>query len=353
MTEPLSWIGMVWPEADEEKLFEAGQQWIAFGARLQTVAADANGAAAGVWTQNEGPATDAFHDWWNDLDGPRLRMAEDAIAAEVIGTALIIFAAATLALKIAFIVQLVILAIEVAQAIATAFVTFGATTAEVPGFIAATRLICRQLVKQVVKHVQTIIRDILQKAKGLLKKVASRRARRAESAALRTAERNLARGTLTDADRAALNYYTTNEGYTRMNPFLRDPSGTPEAFRGLIQARADAVSEGLAKLPGQPGTTYRGVHFGDDVLANYEPGRIVTERAFTSTTQNPNVAQGAFDGNVLMSITGRNGKDVAPFSDYVSEAEILYDKGTNFKVTNKVWDAGIGKWLITMEEVAP
>lgn len=192
LTEPLSWIGLIWPEADEVKLFEAGQAWIGFGTRMVGVASEANRAAGDVWSKNEGESVDAFHDWWDKPDGPKLRLAEDIVAAGVIGTALIIFAAATLALKIAFIVQLIILAVEVAQAIATAFATFGATTAEVPGFVAATRVICRQLIKQVVKHVTTVIKDILKKAKNLLKKVKTRIAKNAERRAARKLERKLA-----------------------------------------------------------------------------------------------------------------------------------------------------------------
>src|ERR671939_525984 len=126
LTEPLSWVGLVWPEADEEKLFEAGQQWIAFGTRLQTLAQTADTAAASVWTTNEGDPVDAFRAWWTRDEGPQRRLAEDAVAA--------------------------------------AFAPFGATTAEVPGFIAATRVICRQLIKQAVEHVQTVIADILKKA---------------------------------------------------------------------------------------------------------------------------------------------------------------------------------------------
>lgn len=194
LTEPLGWIGLTWPEADEDKLFEAGQQWVSFGSRLQTIARNANQAAGTVWTDNAGDPVEAFQHWWTRDDGPQPRMAEDAIAAEVIGAALIVFAGLTLALKIAFIAQLIALAIEVAQAIATAFVSFGATTAEIPGFIAATRVFCRQLVKQVVEHIQTVIKEIFEKARGLLKKVASREGRQAGRKAAHELEEDLAKG---------------------------------------------------------------------------------------------------------------------------------------------------------------
>jgi hypothetical protein len=177
LTEPLSWVGLTWPQADEELLFQAGQQWIAYGLRLQQLAQRADQAAAQVWSGNEGEAVDAFRAWWARPDGPQLRLAEDAAAAQTIGAALIVFAVITLAMKVAFIVQLTILLIEVAQALATAVATLGATTAEVPGFIAATRVICRQIIKKVVTHIQTVIKDLLRKAKNLLKKVESRAGR--------------------------------------------------------------------------------------------------------------------------------------------------------------------------------
>jgi hypothetical protein len=167
LTEPLSWIGMTWPEADEDKLFEAGQRWIAYGSELRGIATDADNTAESVWSTNSGQTVDEFQRWWQQ--GPERHLDDDATAAEIIGAALIAFAVITLALKIAYIIQLIILAIEVAQAIATAIATFGATAAEVPGFIAATRAICRQLLKQVVEHVQTFLKDLFEKAKNLLK----------------------------------------------------------------------------------------------------------------------------------------------------------------------------------------
>jgi hypothetical protein len=182
LTEPLSWIGLIWPQADEDKLFENGTKWAEFGFSLATIAAAADTSAEQVWTSGEAGADEAvtaFKTWWAAEDGPQRRLQDDAQAAEIIGGALVVFAGLTIALKIAFIVQLITLMIEVAQAIATAFVTFGATTAEIPGFIAATRVICRQLIKQVVEHIQTVIREILEKAKNLFKLVESKFGRKA------------------------------------------------------------------------------------------------------------------------------------------------------------------------------
>lgn len=179
LTEPLSWIGLDWPQADEELLFAAGQQWLAFGARLQAAGQGANAAADAVTQYNSGTTADAFRQWWDRDDGPRARLLEDAIAAQLIGSVLIIFAAMTLAMKIAFIIQLIVLLVQVTMAIASAVATFGASTATVPGFIAATRIICQRLVKQIVKQVQTELKQILEQAKKLLKLVRTGGAKRA------------------------------------------------------------------------------------------------------------------------------------------------------------------------------
>lgn len=154
---------------------------------------------------------------------------------------------------------------------------------------------------------------------------------------------------LTNEDRAALHDYTTNDGYTTMNPFLRNPDGYSDADKAAIQARADRVSTGLAKLPPRPGTTYRGVNFSSDIAKNYQEGTVVTERAFTSTSTDASVATGAFDGNTLMTVTGHSGRDIAPFSEF-PESEILYDKGTQFQVIRNAFDPAIGKTVIQMRE---
>jgi hypothetical protein len=241
LTEPLGWIGLTWPEADEELLFEAGQQWISYGEQLTQVAQSADAAAGTVWQSGQGEAVDAFQAWWTNPDGPRTRLAEDAAAAVLIGSALLVFAAITLALKIAFIVQLILLAIEVAQAIATAFVTFGATTAEVPGFIAATRLIYRKLIQQVIEHITTVIKDILLKAKNLLKKTESRLGRRtATDAAHHTPGIPGPMTVKRFEGKPMLEHYRYETDPTHLaNPFRRNPPPNNEVLR-LTQEQREA-----------------------------------------------------------------------------------------------------------------
>ena len=202
ITEPLGWIGMTWPEADEDKLFESGQTWINYGTSLRTQAQQANLIAQKIPSEHQGEAVDDFTKWWNAEDGPGRNLAENAAAAELIGAGLIVMAAITLALKIAFIAQLVILAIEVAQAIATAFVSFGATTAEIPGFVAATRAICREALNKVISMVEREIAKLFEQAAKLLEKVGAKDlAGRGEKVAGRFAQKSLFHDLLSQTDR--------------------------------------------------------------------------------------------------------------------------------------------------------
>ncbi|WBB73105.1 hypothetical protein O7602_26000 [Micromonospora sp. WMMD1128] len=143
-------LGYTWPEADEVKLFEMGNAWIRFSGTLSGVVAEANTGAAAVWTQHTGQDITAFQTWWNREDSPADSLRDGVTAAVLTGTGLIICAAIVLALKVAVIVQLVILAIEIAQAIATAAVTFGASLLEIPVFQQLTRTIVGNLVQEVL-----------------------------------------------------------------------------------------------------------------------------------------------------------------------------------------------------------
>ena len=52
LTEPLSWIGFIWPEADEDKLQQDGQEWLDYGHKLRAHAEQANATAQEVWNNN-------------------------------------------------------------------------------------------------------------------------------------------------------------------------------------------------------------------------------------------------------------------------------------------------------------
>jgi hypothetical protein len=264
VTEPLSWIGMTWPEADEDKLFDAGQDWLNYGTTLRTQAQQSNSIAQKIPSEHQGEAVDEFTKWWNAEDGPGRNLDENAAAAELIGAGLIVMAGITLALKIAYIAQLVILAIEVAQAIATAFISFGATTAEIPGFVAATRAICREALNKVISMVEREIARLFEQAAKLLEKVGAKNlAGRSEQLAGKFAGKSIFHDLLSQADRvdvsSPLNGAHFYSGYD---------AEAGKSMRSYAEDATDGVtSTTLEKTPG-------GKYFDD--MGLYKDGSPIT-----------------------------------------------------------------------------
>jgi hypothetical protein len=145
-------IGLNWPEADEEALFELGTAWLDFSGSLTADGQDAAAVADAVRSGNSGPAVDAFLREWTD-NGTARSFRISAEAAAAFGAGLVLYAAVVLGLKINVIVQLVILAAEIAEAVATAGPTFGASLAEIPVFQQITRSIVEGLIWQVVGEI--------------------------------------------------------------------------------------------------------------------------------------------------------------------------------------------------------
>ncbi len=143
---------------------------------------------------------------------------------------------------------------------------------------------------------------------------------------------------------AAIVLYTQTY-YTEMNDALRkrDREGMKE-FGNAIKL----ADKGLSKLPVHEGWVHRGVDsLPEAVLAKYVPGVLVTEEAFTSTSQ---VESGAFKGKVKFNILSKSGRDVRQLSRVEAEKEVLFRPGTKFIVVDKVRDGDAT--VITMEEVS-
>ncbi|GAA4933277.1 hypothetical protein [Actinoplanes utahensis] len=178
LTEPLEWIGFTWPQADEDRLYADGRAWIEHGTRLRRHAAVADAAARRVWLENEGASVEAFERWWNGPDGPGRHLDDAATAVELIGAGLIAMAAVTVATKTAYLAQLALLAFQVGQAIATATVTAGATLTEIPIFIGATRIACRQILHRALQQVEGEIAQMFKQAADLLRTAGTKTAAR-------------------------------------------------------------------------------------------------------------------------------------------------------------------------------
>ncbi|MGP4026095.1 WXG100-like domain-containing protein [Actinomadura sp. 3N407] len=147
----LGMLGYTWPEGDETKLMEMGGTWISFGGGLQSASADADAVAQGVWTANKGDDFEAFQKEWTDDEAASANIRDAGTDCMLVGAGMLIAGIIILALKINVIVQLIILAIQIAQAIATAVVTFGASLLEIPIFKMITGLIIDQLIGMAVE----------------------------------------------------------------------------------------------------------------------------------------------------------------------------------------------------------
>jgi hypothetical protein len=128
----LNIVGFTWPAADETKLLELGQIWTSLSGRIDSHVADAQFAAAAVWSGNTAPMVDSFQAKWTGDSSPANRITDGATGADIIGAGVMVCAGIVLALKINVIVQVTIAIISIASAIAAAFVTFGASAAVVP-----------------------------------------------------------------------------------------------------------------------------------------------------------------------------------------------------------------------------
>ncbi|MFE9575081.1 ADP-ribosyltransferase [Nocardia sp. NPDC006044] len=164
---------------------------------------------------------------------------------------------------------------------------------------------------------------------------------------------------LTDPEKRSIKAYTTNGGYTELNNALREGNPNPEQ-----QAEIARIEAGLTKLPAFHGTVYRGIMLPPDstALADYAPGRIVTERAFTSTSTVKANAESFSDippagatgagPRVVFEITSRNGRELPPeLSAYRNEKEVLFAPGTKFRVEDKVPGTGGTDWIVRMVEL--
>jgi hypothetical protein len=161
-------------------------------------------------------------------------------------------------------------------------------------------------------------------------------------------------GALTERELQALDFYT-GDGYDSLNAYLRgieEKVADGTATRSELEAYSKAVSEGLAKIPTYTGETLRGTNLPQGVLDSIDATGRFSDPAFLSSSTSEEIAQGfrGAHGNAMLHIDGTTGHDVASMAHYgTGEAEVLFDKGTEFDVVRKVWNPD-GYWDIYLKE---
>lgn len=145
-------------------------------------------------------------------------------------------------------------------------------------------------------------------------------------------------------DLIAIRGYSAND-YAKLNAALR--SGDPEQIAQL-QTYIQSAQRGLQGLPSYQGQVTRTVSMTEDMVAKYEPGQVVTEESFTSSSA-PGGSAPQREGNIAMQIQSATGKDVSLISRVPTEKEVLFLPGTQFRVVSvqRFGDA----WVIRMVEV--
>jgi len=146
----LQMLGYNWPKGDESKLFEIGQKWMSFSSTLTNAANSGQQVAQQVWAQNKGQNIQKFEDHIQHADGPIKVLQNASTAATLTGAGMTVCAGIILALKTSVITQLSILAVQIAQAIASAIATFGASLAEIPIFEQISQRLIDMLLNQVI-----------------------------------------------------------------------------------------------------------------------------------------------------------------------------------------------------------
>jgi hypothetical protein len=150
-----------------------------------------------------------------------------------------------------------------------------------------------------------------------------------------------------DHELVALFLYTDYH-YRRWNLALREnDSEKLQEYAGKIKA-ADSA---LAALPSHEGWVERGTGILDDaVLAQYQPGKIVTEQAFTSASAGQGNQGGFTGGATVFRIKSKTGKRIDKLAKRgENETEVLFRPGTRFVVTERTQHDHTT--VITMEEV--
>ncbi|MDI3407178.1 toxin glutamine deamidase domain-containing protein [Streptomyces cavernicola] len=150
LPDELEWVlemlGFTWPTADEDKLVQCAEVWEKFAQDVTDLRANATTSASTVMANNAGDAIDKFKKNYDKFDNGGDGYLQDAAqAATIIGFCLRGAAMLVITCKIAVIVQLIALAVQIIAAAAASVVTFGLSNAASMAATAITRVTVRQI----------------------------------------------------------------------------------------------------------------------------------------------------------------------------------------------------------------
>ena len=138
---------------------------------------------------------------------------------------------------------------------------------------------------------------------------------------------------ITHHELVAMKAYTS-ELYWDLNYNMRNDNLTLTDKRFIA-----VVNQGLDKAPAYNGMTYRDTTLPDEVLEKYQIGKIVTEKAFMSSSIDNSLS--TFKGNVRFIIQSKNGKIIEDISDYPDEREVLFKDRTKFFIKDRYMNGNV------------
>ncbi|MEQ4208194.1 hypothetical protein ABN028_23705 [Actinopolymorpha sp. B17G11] len=166
--EFLTMVGFIWPQADEELLWECGDAWQKFASTLRELKPDGDAAGRKVTATNADEAIAAFSEHWRKYAAEEGYLNGGADAADLVGTAFYTASIIVITLKIAVIAQLIYLAYTWAVAIAGAVETLGASLAAAAAQTVATRAAVKGLYLAAIKALKELGPRIVAKARAKL-----------------------------------------------------------------------------------------------------------------------------------------------------------------------------------------
>lgn len=164
---------------------------------------------------------------------------------------------------------------------------------------------------------------------------------------------------MSDDGAFAVHSYTRHDIFQPLNEALRTGSQRLAEFHH----HARAIASGLNEMPPHEGPVVRGINHDNNIrlaeltAAHYEPGKIVVETQFTSTSKvTPDNARSAIEGEVELHIQSKTGRDISELASVKGEREVLLKPGTQLLVTDRReldLPGGKKKWIIEAEEIGP
>ncbi|EWM14652.1 LigA protein [Kutzneria sp. 744] len=161
VTWVLDLIGVEWPNIDEDELRSAADQLRELGSELSSNNGDAKSEIEEMLGVNSAESLEIFEALWKKLAEGHLQQLGEGM--DLLATGLDIAAVVIMAMKLAAIVQLVILAAEIIADQAAAIETLGASEA----LAVAQTEITEQIVKQAIEQaIQTVEQQLLSVVEG-------------------------------------------------------------------------------------------------------------------------------------------------------------------------------------------